>query len=309
MGFHISTDSMPRLVSYKQADIYERRIEPIRGNGRNAGIKPIGKRALTHMTIRRERNVTSPMGNVGMAIMCRLYDTDCVTFYEDGSSKLATGGWATQSTIMFIDALLDPHTWVTNAPQSDGKMLYNKNGNKKYVWEGSLYLDPDSIPLNDGLCVVHRVNRKAMNEVRKLNAPFRKYVQSMVKVAYHPDAQIGVVDFRERCERLKGLLTLGAVDRGNFPNSRNADTLCSIMREDNIEDWADALEVFALMTMDSRWDGSSSGRWQHAYYYMPQRIMKLVDEVLKYGYADAVFYEVELPRGEYKPNPNAKYVR
>jgi hypothetical protein len=245
------------------------------------------------------------MGNVGMAIMCKLYDTDCVTFYEDGSSKLATGGWATQSTIMFIDALIEYNAWVTNAPQSEGNMLYNKNG-KKYVWGGSLYLDPDSIPLNDGLCVVHRVNRKAMNEVRKLNAPFRKYVQSMVKVAYPQDAQISVVDFRERCERLKGL---GAVERGNFPNSRNADTLCSIMREDNIEDWADALEVFALMTMDSRWDGSSSGRWQHAYYYMPQRIIKLVDEVLKYGYADAVFYEVELPRGEYKPNPNAKYVR
>lgn len=305
MGFHISTDSMPRLISYERADIHERNVEPIRGNGRNAGIKPIGKRALTHMTIRRERNVTSPMGNVGMAIMCKLYDTDCVTFYEDGSSKLATGGWATQSTIMFIDALIEYNAWVTNAPQSEGNMLYNKNG-KKYVWGGSLYLDPDSIPLNDGLCVVHRVNRKAMNEVRKLNAPFRKYVQSMVKVAYHPDAQMSVVDFRERCERLKGL---GAVERGNFPNSRNADTLCSIMREDNIEDWADALEVFALMTMDSRWDGSSSGRWQHAYYYMPQRIIKLVDEVLKYGYADAVFYEVELPRGEYKPNPNAKYVR
>ena len=297
---------MPRLISYERADIYERRVEPIRGNGRNAGIKPIGKRALTHMTIRRERNVTSPMGNVGMAIMCRLYETDCVTFYEDGSSKLATGGWATQSTIMFIDALIDHHTWVTHAPQSDGKMLYNKNGKKKYVWEGFLYLDPDSIPLNDGLCVVHRVNRKAMNEVRKLNAPFRKYVQSMVKVAYHPDAQMSVVDFRERCERLQGL---GAVERGSFPRSRDVDTLCSIMREDNIEDWADALEVFALMTMDSRWDGSSSGRWQHAYYYMPQRIIKLVDEVLKYGYADAVFYEVELPRGEYKPNPNAKYVR
>ena len=307
MGFHISTDSMPRLISYERADIHERRIEPIRGNGRNAGIKPIGKRALTHMTIRRERNVTSPLGNVGMAIMCKLYDTDCVTFYEDGSSKLATGGWATQSTIMFIDALIEYNAWVGHAPQSDGKMLYGNHGKgKKYVWEGSLFLDPDSIPLNDGLCVVHRVNRKAMNEVRKLNAPFRKYVQSMVKVAYPQDAQMSVEDFRQRCERLQGL---GAVERGSFPNSRNADTLCSIMREDNIEDWADALEVFALMTMDSRWDGSSSGRWQHAYYYMPQRVIKLVDEVLKYGYADAVFYEVELPRGEYKPNPNAKYVR
>lgn len=305
MGFHISTASVLRLTSYEQADLHERRIEPIRGNGRNAGIKPIGKRALTHMTIRRERNVTSPLGNVGMAIMCRLYETDCVTFYEDGSSKLATGGWATQSTIMFIDVLIDYHAWVGNAPQSDGKMLYGNHG-KEYVWEGSLYLDPDRVPLNDKLCVVHRVNRKAMNEVRRLNAPFRKYVQSMVKVAFHPDAQMSVTNFREQCERLQGL---GAVDRGNFPNSRDVDTLCSIMREDNIEDWADALEVFALMTMECRWDGSSSGRWQQAYYYMPQRITKLVDEVLKYGYADAVFYEVELPRGEYKPNPNAKYVR
>lgn len=305
MGFHISTDSMPRLTSYERADIHERRVEPIRGNGRNAGIKPIGKRSLTHMTIRRERNVTSPLGNVCMAIMCRLYETDCVTFYEDGSSKLATGGWATQSTIMFIDALIDYHAWVGHAPQSDGKMLYGNHG-RKYVWEGSLSLNPDRVPLNDNLCVVHRVNRKAMNEVRRLNAPFMRYAKSMVRVAYPQDAQMSVEDFRDQCYRLQGL---GAVDRGSFPKSRDVDTLCSIMREDNIEDWADALEVFALMTMDLRWDGSSSGRWQQAYYYMPQRVTKLVDEVLKYGYADAVFYEVELPRGEYKPNPNAKYVR
>ena len=49
MGFHISTDSFPRIHSYASASRHEEDVEPIRGNGRNAGIKPIGKRSATHM--------------------------------------------------------------------------------------------------------------------------------------------------------------------------------------------------------------------------------------------------------------------
>lgn len=305
MGFHISTDSLPCLGTFTRADAHERNVTPIRGRGRNAGIKPLGSRNLAHMSIRRERNVTSPLGNQGMAIMCRLYNTDCVTFYEDGSSRLATGGWVTQSTIKFIEKVIDYYAWVSSAPQNEGKMLYGNHG-KRYLWEDSLSLDADHKPINPELCVVHRVNRRAMNEVRRLNAPFKKYVQSMIKVAFPQDAMMSVEDFGERCLRLQGL---GAVERGVFPNGNHVDTLCNIMREDNIEDWADALELCALMTMDSRWDGSNSGGWQRAYFCMPQRILKLVDEVLKYGYADSVFYEVELPEGEFKADPNAKYVR
>lgn len=311
MGFHIDTHNIPSLRDFADASKHESTVTPIRGNGAQAGRKPLtSNRRATHMRIRRERNIMSPLGNQGMAIMCTLYDTDCVIFYEDNSVTLATGGWTTISTRMFINAIMYlSRVGVGSAPKdSESNVLYCgvPPNRKDFLWRDKVHLGVDRLPIDPEPCVVHRVNRRAMNEVRKLNAPFRKYVHSMVRVAYPQDAMIRVEDFEERCLRLKGL---GAVDRGNFPNSRNADTLCNIMREDNIEDWADALELCALMTMDSRWDGSNSGGWQRAYFCMPQRITKLVDEVLKYGYADSVFYEVELPRGEVKADPNAKYVR
>ena len=39
------------------------------------------------------------------------------------------------------------------------------------------------------------------------------------------------------------------------------------------------------------------------------RILKVIDELLKYGYSDAVFTEVTLPLGEVKADSNEKYVR
>lgn len=307
MGFHVNTDSIPSLGSYERADRHERAVTPIRGNGKNAGIKPIGARHAAHMSIRRERNVISPLGNDGDAVVCKLYETDCVIFFEDGSSKIRTGGWDTQSTVKFIDAVIDYHAWIKTDPKRDA-MLYCNHG-KKFLWRDSVSLDPDRMPIDDEPCVIHKTNRKAMNEVRKLNEPFRKYVKSMVKVAYGADSCLERDVFVERCEKMEGLGAIhSAYHRDTFPDNNDVFTLCNIMREDNIEDWADALEVFALMTMESRWNGSNLGRWESAYFFMPQRINKLVDEVLKYGYADSVFYEIELPRGEYRPDFNLKYV-
>ena len=82
------------------------------------------------------------------------------------------------------------------------------------------------------------------------------------------------------------------------------DTLCNIMREDNIEDWADALDACAIVSMQT------NSRWPvFIYSYRPDRILKVIDDLLKYGYNDAVFTEVTLPLGEVKADSNEKYVR
>ena len=76
------------------------------------------------------------------------------------------------------------------------------------------------------------------------------------------------------------------------------------MREDNIEDWADALDACAIVSMQT------NSRWPvFIYSYRPDRILKVIDDLLKYGYNDAVFTEVTLPLGEVKADSNEKYVR
>jgi len=139
-----------------------------------------------------------------------------------------------------------------------------------------------------------------MNEVRKLNAPFLRYAKPMIKVAYPMGGILEQEEYQRRLKRYEGL----GVDLNNFPSSRCADTLCNIMREDNIEDWADALDACAMVSMQTfqRWPTFS-------YSHRPDRILKVIDELLKYGYSDAVFTEVTLPLGEVKADSNEKYVR
>ena len=303
MGFHIDTHNIPALRDFAGASQHENRVTPIRGNGANAGKKPLtSSRRATHMTIRRERYIMSPLGNQGTAIMCQLYRTDCVIFYEDNSVTLATGGWETMSTRLFINAVMYRNCIdVGSAPKgSEGNVLYYPSTRKTFLWRDKVHLTPDRLPIDPEPCVVHRVNRRAMNEVRKLNAPFLRYAKPMIKVAYPMGGILDQEEYQRRLTRYKGL----DVDLNSFPSSRCVDTLCNIMREDNIEDWADALDACAMVSMQTlqRWPSFT-------YSYRPDRILKVIDELLKYGYSDAVFTEVTLPLGEVKADSNEKYVR
>ena len=302
MGFHIDTHHIPVIRDFADASLLESRVVPIQGSGVNAGKKPLtSSRRATHMTIRRERSIMSPLGNWGTAIMCQLYHTDCVTFYEDSSVTLATGGWNTISTRLFINAIMRWDVSVRSAPKDcESSVLYYQSTRKTFLWRDKVHLGVDRLPIDPESCVVHRVNRRAMNEVRKLNAPFLRYAKPMIKVAYPMGGILEQQEYQRRLKRYEGL----DVDLNSFPSSRCADTLCNIMREDNIEDWADALDACAMVSMQT------NSRWPtFVYSYRPDRILKVIDELLKYGYSDAVFTEVTLPLGEVKADSNEKYVR
>lgn len=77
-------------------------IKPFRGKE----IRPIGKRRRINETI-REVVVDGVKG-----IACRLYNTDCVTYLENGNVLLTTGRYNTQTTQKFI---------YTHAPGVCGK--------------------------------------------------------------------------------------------------------------------------------------------------------------------------------------------
>jgi hypothetical protein len=64
MGFHIDTHDIPAFRDFADASQHENTVTPIQGSGVNAGKKPLtSSRRATHMTIRRERNIMSPLGN------------------------------------------------------------------------------------------------------------------------------------------------------------------------------------------------------------------------------------------------------
>ena len=295
MGFHIGANDLPRLWDFRRADELERAIVPIRGSGPNAGVKPICvcNRAATHMQIRGERDVTSPLGGKGRAVMCRLYNTDCVTYYEDGSLTLYTNGWWSMSTRLFVNHII-PVGHLENCSGDDSAMLYVVGG-KAYRFTDKLHLTNDMQPISPEVCSIHIANRKALNEVKKLYTPFLKHITPLLKLAYDPRRKQ-----QGRPEVCK-LLT------GSLP-AHDAGFICSVMRHDNKEDWADLLDELANKhaVLHHVWGGSS---WEWSHSYRPDRIRKAMIEAMKYTHSDAVFVATQLPLGQWKRDNNYKYVQ
>ena len=335
MGYHVSTDSIPALNDYEQAERHWRGIVPIRGNGRNGGKKPLGDRRHTHMTIRK--GTTHQDGQEVDVIRCRLYATDCVNFYSDGTVRLHTDGYMTHSTRAFINTVIQSFGGIYEAHKgiyNIGPSIYDLPNAKagvyshfdqnyqtregvtdkvisRHLWEGSIMLGKDRLPITPERATVHRINRKAMNEVRRLNQPFLKYARAMVKVAYPTDTQVSSYEYNVKIidkhlsPHHDSTRAKYNIDRGSFPDPDTVSTFCNIMRSDVIEDWADMLDICATLTMSKGW---STVHRQAMFHYNPQQIHQTIDDLLKRGYSNAVINEVVLPVGEVKPNPNQKYL-
>lgn len=87
--------SMPSISSYAAAERILETHKPVRGR---EYCTPLGKgyyRKFNYMNIRRYGND---------AIACRLYDTDCVTFYRDG--EVGIQPWASKTTNDFVNTIL-----------------------------------------------------------------------------------------------------------------------------------------------------------------------------------------------------------
>lgn len=302
MSFSISVDQVPSIRDYAHAVAFEGSITPIKGNGVNAGIKPIGKRSAAHLSVRKIEAYSAAKGT---GIAFRLHSTDCVMFWMDGSIDICTDGWETVSTRKFINEIIHWHerTLTVGSMSGVGPIIttgVSANSPRQVYKRGStMTLGPDRSPIDPEPCVVHRVNRRAMNEVRRLNAPFLAYAIPLIKIAYPADGVMSLAEHSEAVER--AYLRELAVE--TYPSRDTAEIMVSIMRGDNIQDWADLLEAIACIAGATlRWPSPREFR------YRPDRMISVIDSILKYGYSDAVFTEVTLPLGTVAANPNIQYI-
>jgi len=321
MGFHVATEGIPLMGTYPTAKFVHDNIEPIRGRGINRGRRPLASRRATHMTIRFEEGVASPSGVRGDAVICRLYQTDCVTFFESGEVRISLQGYDTVSTRLFINAVLLPRQRVSSIAEGDS--LYSTYSyptpitdvlredyvvpkEQQYMFSDHVDLKVDGIPIRPNICVIHSVNRKAMSSVRKLYAPFIRYATAMLKIGYA--ANVGL-DIRTRENSLAEIKETGIEYWPGSMSStlftyENSDFLCRVMRHDDKKDWANALQAMAMVTMVPAY---SAGRAMQ-YFYRPDHMMQAFKEAPKYAHRDQVFVCKELPLGQYKKNPNLKYI-
>lgn len=208
MGFYRNW-SLPRLDDWQQASKFEQHVVPIRG--RYPECKPLGQRRHTHLSIHRDEQDT---------VACKLYMTDVVKFRKDNTIIVNPKGYASLTTLDFIGLILgkdttmhDNRLWIkcygVNR-QGFGWLPLNKDGENIFVRDkdGCLTF------VNYKLPVVHTVVRSKAKNVRKLYAPFIKYLRNSLKIR---DEGFGVQEFAD---------TFGVKDsRIDYPPTLKLDRL------------------------------------------------------------------------------------
>jgi hypothetical protein len=173
--------NLPRIQSFEEAAAHEAAVVPIRG--RSPECKPLGKRTATHMQIIKGSD----------EYICRLYNTDVVTYHVNGDVRICMDGWSSRTTMLFISELTGiptykslKHVWVDCYVRDAGELTKGTfrldiNGVNTFRREsvgGSLvWVMTSYTPM-----VMHVINRRALNTVRSAYKPFMDYARSMLKL-------------------------------------------------------------------------------------------------------------------------------
>ena len=159
------------LRTYEEALSHLENTKPIRGTGANAGKISLGYRhrvAEFYLEMNEDKSID-----------CMCYRTAVVSFKPDGNIVIQNGGWSSITTCMFIEEVLGIRSMIR-----DSTVVVSFNGGEfKVANELCLKrVDGRLTALNQEPSVVHRVNRKQANIVRKEYAEFTKFFTGMMKL-------------------------------------------------------------------------------------------------------------------------------
>lgn len=263
--------SIPTMGSYEYALRKFNSTAPIRG--RNT--IPLGERR-SHDRYYMEKH--------GEVIWCYYHRTPILKIHPNNIYEIDVQGWHTQTTAQVLNRLLPSGAgvcvvdgWITVACYNQGYFPIPDGGMKFTTGESGLGL---LTPIDPKRQVIHRVNRKKANAVRRQYAAFMTFAKGMLKLRQDEE---GSVHF----------------DREEFKNAgvegRTHDlTFEQWIESDEPEDHYRAVLAFV--------------RQIHPYGYRTVCVhentvrRKINDFILK-QHADEVLEQVELPLGEVRKDP------
>lgn len=276
---------LPRLHSYETALGHYTQIKPIRGSN---NVRPICKtkngRRKKHMQIIKRDD----------AVACRLYDTDVLTFYKDGTVEYHSGGYASITTHAFASSILEGVLFNTRQSVTEVTVGYRRtyhvdpNQTFKMKREGDTWVAIDP-PKN----FEYYLKRKEYNTHRKPLKEFEAHCIRMAKLCDPKEKQ------SDRYSVWEGLNDSPS-ERGWFQRERykkltNKDT----------ESWG---ELVPLILENAR---TRCGKWIKGKYVMKehfdtQKIKEFINDMVKYAFADELFEQKEVNKRTF--NGNEKFV-
>lgn len=281
-----------RIYDYAQAVKWFDDTPPIRGKGRNAGIKPLGHRNRLQFQIHKADDGS---------ILCRLYDTNVVIFKPDGDIIVNPLNYVTMTTANFIGDVLGVRAFIHD------RSLQISIHAQQYRINNSITLRRNEQGLlhvtEADKCYVLNINRKAKKDALVKLKPFEEYVRTQMKIR-----EFGRFEMEEKVAMLEEL---------NF-HSENGSSLWSLeMRlwnRDTSEVAAKHKRVVELASSNDignwylaiRWLAFSMHTWSSAINTSADDIISsLHDSVM--ATTPEVFKASEVPMGMVKKNAYRKF--
>ena len=269
MAFSCNVSHLPYFRDFERASEWERNVKPIRGKT----LKPLGKRSAQHMQILRYGE-----GTDDERIACRLYSTDCVTYYKDGRVHLQHGNHITDSTAKFIDRIIP----TGGVYRMNGYLMLSSGGGKYKIGDNGLWLSAARAPIDPEPFAHHVIKRDVAKQVRKLYAPFKQYALALSK------------------------LLDGVVDTEGRPmwGRRQRFELTEEAQGDNPEHYGALVQHAMMCASEVTFDRSANCYVRKA---TQSAIERVIDQAILRLHRDEVFEVQTLPRGEYVEDKYKKF--
>jgi hypothetical protein len=275
-------------MTTKYYEIYQTKFnetKPIRG--RSVDVRPIGDRRRDWEQI---IELYTPRGKEYAA---RLHNTDCVIYHADGSVTLQHKGWATNSTVDFINQ--HRPNQMSYAYRTGGHMWVRLHDGKEYLIPAdglTLRPMPDQHgyqPVNPTQVFQRRVSKQAIKEERERVMPFVKFATTLLKLS---DGAVDGEHFRVlRREVDTSILSVAWMPNNEYKAREVLDAIA------NNEDKWDKLFYEVLRLSDSyRFNPETQAR-----VYSINSVRQVVDKCLHL--LPEIWHKVPMPMGT-RPKSN-----
>jgi hypothetical protein len=289
------------ITTYTDARNKFIKTDPIRG--REKECRPLGKnRRYTGYEIAKNMRAIED-GVVGQwqeTYSAKVYGADILEWFPDGKLAIKVGRW--HGTILQSVINYTINNGVGVVQSYNGKWYFNNGSGKSYFLPQqkghSLIVNVENGAVDNPIQEHRRrVNRKAMNAVRKRHAKFIEYGTNMLKISL--DA------FKLDEQEAKSVLGEGNVqfswsrwaDPNEVTKSRNI-FIKNVAKFEQSGDLTLAYTLAAVAVKAINYWGSN---------VTPDQFKKFFDEVLRYKFRDEVFVSEPVEIGTAFFDRNAKY--
>ncbi len=307
---------VPTLSTFSEAAKHYEKIKPFKASSFHAGKRPLG-------AVRRydsQRITLDRMTSGQEVVKCSLYNTDVVTYVDDGSIVLKHDGFETVSTMDFINSLLRYRFGHSNPVSKVKGKLYLREIREVREVDGSHTMSPFFHRFDSKLVIqadgsidggateyTYELNKERMAKLRDYFADFTEYCKyvSQINSGKTADRFLSIEKLAIHPTDFKWAGTTYKSNARNFFNRLMDGMSYPKDSPERLEEFAYVGNQLFLNAADLAWDPDPS---LYTYQCIPPMMRKFFNELCRYEFAEGLFERKEVPKGTLVRDDNAHYL-